>query len=66
VLFWLTNGLVELPALVPTSVLAWAGEQGRVFASPIWDAVAIAVLAVGALIGWAVSRSRATAKARAS
>lgn len=58
-LFWFTNGLVSLPSLVPTSVQAWAQEQGAVFASPVFDVLGIVALAGIVLWVWAVARRRA-------
>ncbi|GAA1316270.1 cytochrome c biogenesis CcdA family protein [Leucobacter albus] len=62
-LFWLTNGLVSLPTLVPTAVQAWVQERGAVFASPVFDVLGIALLAALALWWWVVSRRRATTRA---
>lgn len=61
-LFWFTNGLVSVPALVPTSVHAWAQEQGAVFASPVFDLIAIAAVTAGAIAWWATARRRAAAQ----
>ncbi|MDA3147499.1 cytochrome c biogenesis protein CcdA [Leucobacter sp. UCMA 4100] len=58
VLFWLTNGLVSLPSLVPTSVQAWAGEKGAALGGPVFDAIAVVLLATGALLAWWFMRHR--------
>lgn len=58
VLFWLTNGLVTMPALIPTDVLAWLQERGALLADPIVDIIVILILAGIALTIWAVRRRR--------
>lgn len=65
VLFWLTNGLVAMPSLVPTSVQAWAQEQSGRFSSAIVDGAVIVVLAIAALGAWAHSRRRAARRGEA-
>lgn len=57
-LFWFTNGLVSMPALVPTAVQAWAQEQGAVFASPVFDVAGILVIAAAALWAWGAASVR--------
>ncbi|KIP51753.1 cytochrome c biogenesis CcdA family protein [Leucobacter komagatae] len=57
-LFWFTNGLVSLPSLVPTSVLAWAQEQGAVFASPVFDVLGILGVTAAALWVWVAARRK--------
>lgn len=59
VLFWLTNGFVGMPALVPTDVQMWMQERGRVLANPLLDALAVALAAGLALWGWVAVRRRA-------
>ena len=62
VLFWITNGLVSLPELIPTSALAWLQGQSAAL-SGVWVDVAVVVaLAAAALAGWFWwSRRRAAA-----
>ena len=60
VLFWLTNGLVTMPALIPTDVQAWVQEQSALLADPVFDIIAILVLTGIALIVWARRRRRMT------
>lgn len=60
VLFWLTNGLVTMPALIPTDVQAWIQERSALLADPILDIVAILVLAGIAVTIWALRRRRST------
>lgn len=57
-LFWFTNGLVSLPSLVPTDVLAWAQTQGAVLSNPLFDLIGIVLLAVIAIVAWSVTRRR--------
>ncbi|QBE49277.1 cytochrome c biogenesis CcdA family protein [Leucobacter triazinivorans] len=59
VVFWLTNGLVAMPAVVPTSVQVWAQEQSGRLSSAIVDGAVIMVLAIAALGAWASARRRA-------
>lgn len=63
VLFWLTNGLVTMPALIPTDVQAWIQERSALLADPIFDIIAILVLAGIAIVIWALHRHRATRRA---
>lgn len=59
-LFWFTNGLVSVPALVPTSVQAWLQSQVGVLSNPVVEVVGIVALAVIALAAWfVISRRRA-------
>lgn len=60
VLFWLTNGLVTMPALIPTDVQAWIQERSAPLADPIFDIVAILVVAGIAMTIWALHRRRTT------
>lgn len=62
VIFWLTNGLVALPSLVPTDVQAWIQSRGTLLANPIIDVSAIVALTALALAIWVIRRSRATAR----
>lgn len=62
VLFWFTNGLVSMPALIPTDVQAWIQERGSLLADPIVDIIAILALTVLALAIWAFSRRRKLAR----
>lgn len=63
-LFWFTNGLVSMPALVPTSVQAWLQGQAGVLSNPVVEVLGIAALAVLALaVWWTVARRRARAAA---
>ncbi|PRB14134.1 cytochrome c biogenesis CcdA family protein [Microbacterium sp. MYb62] len=59
ILFWLTNGLVSMPSLIPTDVQAWVQERGALLADPIVDIVAILAFAILALTIWAFRRRRA-------
>lgn len=56
-LFWFTNGLVTMPALIPTDVQAWIQERSALLADPVVDIIAIVVLAALALAIWGL-RSR--------
>lgn len=65
-LFWFTNGLVSMPALIPTDVQAWIQERGSLLADPIVDIIAILAIAVLALAIWGVDRRRKLAHERRS
>lgn len=60
VLFWLTNGLVTMPALIPTDVQAWIQERSALLADPVFDIIAVLVLAGVALTVWALRQRRTT------
>ncbi|MGO1686308.1 MAG: cytochrome c biogenesis CcdA family protein [Brachybacterium sp.] len=60
VLFWVTNGLVTLPSLVPTSTLARWQESSAVLDDPVVQIAAIiALAALGLLVWWRRDRRRA-------
>lgn len=65
-LFWFTNGLVSMPALIPTDVLAWIQERGSLMADPIVDIVAILALAVFTLTIWVHKRRKKISQDRDS
>lgn len=65
-LFWFTNGLVSMPSLVPTDVQAWAQTQGAVLSNPLFDVIAIVVLAGIALGIWVMARRKAATKSTAT
>ncbi|MFV0535610.1 MAG: cytochrome c biogenesis CcdA family protein [Cumulibacter sp.] len=50
VLFWMTNGFVGVPELVPTDVAMWLQERGGLLSNPVFDI--LAVLVVAALVIW--------------
>lgn len=58
-LFWFTNGLVSMPSLVPMEVQMWAQQQGSVFSSPVFDVLAILLLALIGIGLWARRNRRA-------
>ena len=60
VVFWMTNGLVDIPSLLPTSVSAWIQGESSVLANGWVDLAVILVLCVIALLLWWRSRKRAT------
>lgn len=62
ILFWTTNGLVSLPSLVPTSVLARWQEQLAALSGPgVQIAVILALAALALLLWWRGGRARASA-----
>lgn len=61
-LFWFTNGLLNMPSLVPADVETWLQQQSSVLASPLVDVIAILVAMAAALAIWAGVRSRKTAQ----
>lgn len=66
ILFWLTNGLVTMPALIPTDVQAWIQERGALLTDPVIDIVVILTLAGIALTIWAIRRHRKIAREQES
>jgi len=58
ILFWATNGLVTMPSLVPTSVLASWQESSAVLENPAVQVGAIVLLGVLALAWWWRSQRR--------
>ena len=59
VLFWVTNGLVTLPSLVPTGTLARWQEAGSALSDPsVQIAVIIGAAAIALLLWWAGRRRR--------
>lgn len=63
VLFWTTNGLNDLPGLLPTSVSSWLQGQSSVLASTWVDIAVIFGLAALALVWWWRAGKRADARA---
>ena len=64
VLFWVTDGLVTLPSLVPTSTLARWQESSAVLDEPVVQIAAIIALAVlGLLLWWRRDRRRGRGRA---
>lgn len=61
VLFWLTNGLVSMPSLLPTSAQAWLQGHSALLAHPRIDLLAILVLAAVAMLAWSAARRRRSA-----
>lgn len=59
VVFWVTNGLVTAPALVPASVQMRLQQHGALLFGPVADIVAIVVVAVAILAIWAWRGRRA-------
>src|SRR5690606_10548250 len=62
VLFYLTNGLVTMPSLLPTSVQAWLQGRSSILAHPVIDLAVIALAAAAALIAWGFIRRRRRAR----
>lgn len=52
ILFATTNGLVDLPSLVPTSTLAWLQGGTSVLANPLVDILVIVGVALAGLGAW--------------
>ena len=63
-LFWFTNGLVTLPALLPTSVSAWLQGQSSVLANG-WIDLAVALALIGGIgtLWWRAATARAARRA---
>ena len=60
IVFWATNGLVDMPSLLPTSVSAWLQGQTSILANGLVDLAAILAIGVIALLIWWRTRSRTT------
>ena len=58
ILFWATNGLVNMPELVPVSTQAWLQGRSALLATPLFDVVAVLILATIALVVWIRVRQR--------
>src|SRR5699024_10574919 len=56
ILFWTTNGLVQMPELLPTSASAWLQESTAVLSHPIFDILLI--VAVVGVVLWLWIRAR--------
>ncbi|WP_349829125.1 cytochrome c biogenesis CcdA family protein [Brevibacterium litoralis] len=56
VLFWITNGLVGAPALLPLDAQAWLQENTAILANPILDILAVLGIAGIVLLVWARRR----------
>lgn len=61
VLFWWTNGFIDLPSPVPTSVTSWLQERSGVLAGPWTDVLAIVAVAAVILVVWARRRASGSA-----
>lgn len=61
VLFWLTNGLVDLPSPVPADVIVWLQGRGRLLANPVLDLAVIIIGTATALTLWVIVRRRSRA-----
>ncbi len=58
ILFWTTNGLVNMPELLPTGTSAWLQERSSVLSNPFVDAVLL-IIVVGVLLAvWIRARYR--------
>ncbi|MDN6351072.1 MAG: sulfite exporter TauE/SafE family protein, partial [Yaniella sp.] len=55
-LFWATNGLVQMPELLPTDVSAWLQESTAVLSNPIFDMLLL--VSVVGIILWVWIRAR--------
>ena len=58
ILFWVTNGLVNMPELLPTSVSAWLQERSSVLSDPLFDALLLIVIIGVMLAVWIRARYR--------
>ncbi|RNE48525.1 cytochrome c biogenesis CcdA family protein [Corynebacterium alimapuense] len=52
IIFWMTNGLVGVPELVPAETQSWLQDSASLLGSPIFDILAILALAAVALYAW--------------
>lgn len=53
ILFWVTNGLVTMPSLLPTSTLRWIQSYDGILANPVWDIVIIVLVIIVGAAFWA-------------
>lgn len=58
VVFWMTNGLVTAPSLLPTGIQQSLQSYSGVLASPLVDALVVGGIVVVAVVVWGVRRSR--------
>ena len=58
ILFWSTNGLVNMPGLVPVDAQAWLQGRSALLATPLFDVLAVLILAAIALVLWIRVRQR--------
>ena len=58
VIFWMTNGLVGVPELVPAETQAWLQETASLLGNPLIDIVAIVFIAAVILFLWNRRRTR--------
>lgn len=57
-IFWMTNGLVGAPELLPYEMQMWLQGRSALLANPIVDIIAIAVAAIAVIILWSRRRAR--------
>ena len=62
VVFWLTNGFISMPQLVPDAVVNWLQSGASVLANPFVDAAVIALIAASIITWWALRRNANAAK----
>lgn len=58
VLFWTTNGLVTAPSLLPAEIDRWLQSNSGLLASPVFNAVVVAVIAISIILIWALKQHR--------
>src|SRR5699024_7493253 len=58
VLFWITNGLVTAPTLVPATAQRWLQSSSSILANPLFDAILLAALVIVLVTAWAIRRTR--------
>ena len=66
IVFWMTNGLVSAPSLVPTTTLAHAQEWVSSWSSTTTDIIVVCVLAVLAIALWFRHERRRARRAAAA
>lgn len=64
ILFWVTNGLVGTPELVPVEAQAWLQVNASVLANPLVDITLILIVAAVILALWSRRRKRLPAPTR--
>ncbi len=64
ILFWVTNGLVGAPELVPVEAQAWLQANASMLANPLVDITLILIIAALILALWSRRRKRLPAPTR--
>lgn len=61
IVFWMTNGLLSAPQLVPVSVQGWLQERTQALANPVFDVLVLVTLIAVVLFVWGRRRRKQAA-----